>query len=116
MLSKGTSSKMSYRRGIVELISSREAGFELAVTLNFNRTRSFISAKGKLGEWAQRVDNFYLGRQWMNVPSDRRLFFIAFCENPRIEYSLSPDFAPATYSVAASETGEIHGVPKTQVA
>jgi len=54
--------------------------FELSVTLNFNRDIRWVAAKDKIGEWAQRIDNAYLGSGYVNKP-DQRMFFVAFFEN-----------------------------------
>src|SRR5579862_5935256 len=72
--------KRLYRAGIIQLLLRRELDLELSVTLNFNRPTGILGVRKKLAEWAQRIDEYYLGRKWMERP-DRRLFFIAFCEN-----------------------------------
>jgi hypothetical protein len=69
-----------YRNGIEALLRRTDLGFELFVTLNFNRPTTFNGARHLLGEWAQRVDEAYIGKQWSDN-SARRLFFIAVFEN-----------------------------------
>lgn len=72
--------RILYRDGIEALLRRRDLGFELFVTLNFNQTTTFIGARHQLGEWAQRVDESYIGKQW-SKESACRIFFIAVFEN-----------------------------------
>jgi len=63
-----------------ELLLRKQCGFELSVTLNFNRETTLTAARNKLKALAQRIDNFYLGHKWQDNES-LRTFFVAFAEN-----------------------------------
>src|SRR5207248_1445517 len=80
-MNQGTLQRVLYRDGIESLLRKRELGFELSVTLNFNRSTTFNGARHLLGEWAQRVDEKYIGKQW-SKDNSHRVFFIAVFENP----------------------------------
>ncbi len=56
------------------------------ITVNFNRTTSFVSARTSLKALQARVNRKLFGKHWLKLPQKRRTEFIAFAEHPHSNF------------------------------
>lgn len=72
-------SKAAYKEGMVEWLKQQD--FNQILTLTFNGNASVEYAYGALKRWHARIDRVMLGRYWLDVPVEQRLFSVFFMEN-----------------------------------
>ncbi len=72
------------RKALRQMLFDYDAQY--MVTVNFNRTTSFVSARTSLKALQARVNRKLFGKHWLKLPQERRTEFIAFAEHPHSNF------------------------------